>query len=84
MSDFATFADVVTLSGKEYTASEAERITALLPLVSDALRYEAVKVGKDMDQMVEDSGAYASVAKLVTVDVVVRVMRQCFWKGIGQ
>lgn len=76
MSDFATFADVVTLSGKEYTASEAERITALLPLVSDALRYEAVKVGKDMDQMVEDSGAYASVAKLVTVDVVVRVMRQ--------
>lgn len=76
MSDFATFADVVTLSGKEYTASEAERITALLPLVSDALRYEAVKVGKDMDQMVEDSSAYASVAKLVTVDVVVRVMRQ--------
>ena len=76
MSDFATLADVVTLSGKEYTASEAERITALLPLVSDALRYEAVKVGKDMDQMVEDSGAYASVAKLVTVDVVVRVMRQ--------
>ena len=76
MSDFATLADVVTLSGKEYTASEAERITALLPLVSDALRYEAVKVGKDMDQMVEDSGVYASVAKLVTVDVVVRVMRQ--------
>ena len=76
MSDFATLADVVTLSGKEYTASEAERITALLPLVSDALRYEAVKVGKDMDQMVEDSSAYASVAKLVTVDVVVRVMRQ--------
>lgn len=76
MSDFATLADVITLSGKEYTASESERITALLPLVSDALRYEAVKVGKDLDQMVEDSGAYASVVKLVTVDVVIRVMRQ--------
>lgn len=76
MSDFATVADVTALSGKEYTAPEIERITALLPLVSDALRYEAIKVGKDLDQMVEESAAYASVVKLVVVDVVVRVLRQ--------
>ena len=47
MSDFATLADVLTLTGKVYTSEEQERILNLLPLVSDALRYEAEKVGKD-------------------------------------
>ena len=77
-SAYATIQDVITLSGKMYTAEEQERIGALLPLVSDALRYEAVKVGKDLDQMIENdtTGAYASVVKLVTVDILVRVMRQ--------
>ena len=76
MSDFATLADVMALAGREYTGAEQERIIALLPLVSDALRVEAERVGKNLDQMAEDSLAYASVVKLVTVDVVVRVMRQ--------
>ena len=76
MSDFATLADVQTLAGKEYTTAEQERISALLPLVSDALRMEAVKVGKDLDAMAADNAAYASVVKLVTVDVVIRSMRQ--------
>lgn len=76
MSDFATQADVVTLSGKSYTSDELIRIAALLPVVSDALRIEAEKVGKDLDEMVEDSTAYANVVKMVVVDVVVRVMRQ--------
>lgn len=75
MSDFATLVDVISLSGRTFTSDEQERITALLPLVSDALRYEAEKVGKDLDEMAEDS-TYASVVKLVTVDVVMRVMRQ--------
>lgn len=73
---FATLADVVALTGKEYTADEQARIEALLPLISDTLRIEAQKVGKDLDAMVNDSAAYASVAKLVTVDIVVRVLRQ--------
>lgn len=77
-SAYATIQDVITLSGKMYTAEEQERIGALLPLVSDALRYEAVKVGKDLDQMIENdtTGAFANVVKLVTVDIVVRVLRQ--------
>ena len=77
-SAYATIQDVITLSGKMYTAEEQERIGALLPLVSDALRYEAMKVGKNLDQMIEaeTTGAYANVVKLVTVDIVVRVMRQ--------
>lgn len=75
MSNFATLADVLTLTGKAYTTAEQDRINALLSLVSDALRIEAEKVGKDIDAMVTNS-AYASVAKLVTADIVVRAMRQ--------
>ena len=76
MSEFATLAEVMAITGKSYTAEETERIESLLKLVSDALRYEATKVGKDIDEMCDDDEAYASVVKLVTVDVVERVMRQ--------
>lgn len=76
MSDFATLTDVVTLTGKEYSAEESERVEALLPLVSDALRMEAHAVGKNLDEMIDANPAYASVVKIVTVDVVARVMRQ--------
>lgn len=76
MSSFAEFSDVMTLTGKTFTASEQERIEAMLPLVSDALRMEAYAVGKDLDAMVEDSEPYASVVKLVTCDVVMRAFRQ--------
>lgn len=78
MSSFASLQDVITLTGKSYTSEEQERITALLPLVSDALRYEAVKVGKDLDEMIDadETGAYSSVVKMVTVDIVSRALRQ--------
>ena len=76
MSEFATLADVIAVTGKTYTSTEQDRITTLLPIVSDALRYEAEKVGKDLDVMIEESATYASVVKLVTIDVVVRAMRQ--------
>lgn len=76
MSDFATLTDVITLTGKEYTSEESERIMALLPVISDTLRVEAEKVGKDLDAMVTASSAYANVVRLVTVDVTARVMRQ--------
>lgn len=76
MSAFATLADVQALTGKTYSDAEQERLKALLPLVSDALRYEAEKVGKDLDDMVDDSEIYASTVRIVTVDVVTRVLRQ--------
>lgn len=75
MTSFATLADVIAISGNDYTSAEQERITTLLPLVSDALRYEATKVGKDLDEMADDA-VYASVLNLVTCDVVIRAMRQ--------
>ena len=78
MSAFATLNDVMSLTGKIYTTTEQNRITALLPLVSNALRYEAAKVNKDIDEMIsaDTTGAYSDVVKLVTVDIVTRVMRQ--------
>lgn len=78
MSAFATLQDVIDLSGQAYTAEQQTRIESLLPLISDALRYEAEKVEKDMDAMAAASTSYASVCKLVTVDIVIRVMRQEF------
>ena len=75
MSDFATLDDVIAISGMNYTAAEQERIETLLPLVCDSLRFEAIKVGKNLDEMAEDT-SYASVLKLVTCDVVIRAMRQ--------
>lgn len=75
-TSFASLEDVIVLSGKSYTAAEQERIEALLPLVSDALRVEGKRVGRDLDAMLEADESYGSVVKLVTVDVTVRVLRQ--------
>lgn len=72
---FATVTDITTL-WRPLTADETTRANALLPLVSDELRVIAYSVGKDLDQMVAESEPYASVVKVVTVDVVSRVLRQ--------
>lgn len=71
MSDFATVQDIVTLK-RPLTLAETERATALIPIVCDSLRYEASKVNKDLDAMIEATPYLASVAKSVTVDVVMR------------
>lgn len=72
---FATVEDV-TILWRELTSDEAVRAESLLPLISDALRFEASKVNKDLDEMMASSESYASVVKLVTVDVCARVLRQ--------
>lgn len=76
MSSFATLQDVITLTGADYTSAEQDRISALLPDVSDLIRSEGRRAGVDVDAGVEADSSYASVVKLVTVDVVARVMRQ--------
>lgn len=73
---FATLTDVMTISGATYTAEQQTRITALLPLISDLIRSEGVSVGKNIDEAVSTDDAYASVVKMVTCDVVARIMRQ--------
>ena len=75
-ASFATLADVMAVSGVTYTQEEQDRINTLLPLLSDALRYEAQKVGKDLDDMAQQDTVYANTLQLVTCDIVIRAMRQ--------
>ena len=73
MTDFATLEDVIKL-WRSMTPEEFERATNLLPVVSDSLRFEAKKTGRDLDFMVENNEALATVAKSVTVDIVARTL----------
>lgn len=73
---FATLADVIAVSGATYTTAEQGRISTLLPLLSDTLREEARKVGKDLDDMAYGDEVYTNTLKLVTCDIVIRAMRQ--------
>lgn len=73
MNDFATINDVIDL-WKPLTDDEQSKVSALLSIVSNCLRYEAEKVGKDLDEMVETDDYLADVAKSVTVDIVRRYM----------
>lgn len=72
---YATIDDVQTLF-RPLSAAEQVRAEAMLPLICDALRQYAADVGKDLDAMIEASESLASVAKLVTVDIVGRAIRQ--------
>lgn len=78
MASFATVADVLEITDKDYTGAEMNRIETLLELISDTLRVYATNIGKDLDKMADASTAYANVLKLTTVDIVIRAMRQSF------
>ena len=73
MEDFATIDDLSQL-WRPLKPGEIGRAEALLTVVSDSLRVEAQKVGKDLDVLVADSVFYANVVKSVTVDVVARTL----------
>lgn len=71
--NFATIDDLSQL-WRPLKPGELERAESLLTVVSDSLRVEAQKVGKDLDVLVADSVSYANVVKSVTVDVVARTL----------
>lgn len=71
MSNFATSNDVIDL-WRPLSAAELEKVEKLIPIVCDSLRWEADKVGKDLDAMIEGNSSLESVAKSVVVDVVKR------------
>lgn len=73
MSTFATIEDLAAL-WRPLTSEETFRAESLLEVVSDSLRVEAEKVGKDLDGMVAESVSYANVVKSVTVDIVARTL----------
>lgn len=72
---FATINDVISMF-RALDPAETSKATVLLPIVSDSLRVEARKVNKDLDALITQdiSGAYSSVVKSVTVDVVARML----------
>ena len=71
---YITLTEFLEISGGTYTTAEQTRISALIPMVCDALRYEADKVGKDLDAMIAEDNNYESVVQLVCTDVIVRAM----------
>lgn len=73
MAAFATIEDLQLL-WRPLKPSETDRAEALLEDVSDCLRYEAEKVGRDLDAMIEERPSLATVAKSVTVDVTARTL----------
>lgn len=72
MGNFATIQDIYQL-WRALTPDETIRAEALLPVVSDTLRTEAKRVGKDLDLLAVDT-AYANVLKSITVDIVTRTI----------
>ena len=72
----ATFATVddMTALWRPMSAEEQARAAVLLEVVSASLRYEADKVGRDLDNMVAGDDNLKKVAKSVTVDVVARTL----------
>lgn len=73
MGNYATVDDLITL-WRPLSTEEVERAEALLPIVSDSLRQEALNVGKNLDKMIEDGSVLEAVVKSVTVDVVARTL----------
>ena len=74
MADFATIDDVNAI-WRQLKPDEVERAKMLLSIVSDSLREEADKVGKNLDRMIEEKPPYfKNVVKSVTVDIVARTL----------
>lgn len=72
MENFATVDDLELL-WRPLEEEERERASALLKVVSDSLRVEARKVGKNLDDMAKDE-AFQTVIRSVVVDVVARTL----------
>lgn len=74
MQPFATIEDLENL-WRKLKPDETERAKQLLIIVSDSLREEAGRVGKDLDKMINEKPPYfTNVVKSVTVDIVARTL----------
>lgn len=71
MDPFIEINDIKNLF-RNLSNDEEEKANYLLSVVSDSLRQEAKKVGKDLDEMIENGEVYKNVVKSVCVDVIAR------------
>lgn len=74
MTPFASVDDLRTL-WRTMTPEETERAAAMLPIVSDILREEALRCGVDLDRQVTVRESFASVLRSVTVDIAARALQ---------
>ncbi len=72
--EYATVDDIIKRF-RSLTTEEIEKAEAIIPEVSSALRLEAKKAKKDLDQMAEDADYY-NVVKMVVCDIVIRRLEQ--------
>lgn len=75
MENLASVNDVNTI-WKPLSNAEQEQVEALLPIVSDSLRQEAKRVGKDLDEMIAKGEILPNVVKSVVVDIISRYLDQ--------
>ena len=75
MTNLASVNDVNSL-WKPLSNAEQEQVEALLPVVSDSLRQEAKRVGKDLDEMIAKGEILPNVVKSVVVDIISRYLDQ--------
>lgn len=75
MTNLASVNDVNSL-WKHLSNAEQEQVEALLPVVSDSLRQEAKRVGKDLDEMIAKGEILPNVVKSVVVDIISRYLDQ--------
>lgn len=68
---YATIEDVQTL-GRALSAEEQQKVPQLLEIASALLRTEAEKRGYDLDAMIADDPDKGLIAKILTVNGVVR------------
>lgn len=73
MTSFATLDDLQRL-WRNLQPTETNRAEALLNTVSDMLREEAHRYGRDLDKMTLERASYETVVKSVVVDVVARTL----------
>ena len=71
LTAYATVDDIENLA-RALTDDEKARANNLLPVVSNRLRIEAQKVGKDLDNMIANNEALTDVLRSVTVDITAR------------
>lgn len=73
LEPFATMSDVEDL-WRKLKLEEMDRAEKLLPIISDSLRMEADKVGRNLDSMISEKPYLLAVAKSVTIDVLARTL----------
>lgn len=71
--EYATIDDI-NIIWRQLNFNEIDRAEALLKIVSDSLREEAFKAGKNLDEMIKQRPSFETVVKSVVVDVVARTL----------